>query len=114
MPPALIKHATERQLRSPLTARFPLFQQHHELLSRVLDYTVHLDIVLVIAEWILELHADALDAVERKGHDGDNGDGPPPVVINDGKGEDAAEEGEDLFLVDATNIKLGITSHRSR
>jgi hypothetical protein len=79
----------------------PLRKQRQHLAARVLDDAVHLDVVLVVAEGVLELLADALDAVEREGDDGDDGDGPPDVVVYDGEGQDAGEESEDLFLVDA-------------
>lgn len=46
----LVKHPTHS---SALVSRLPLFQQHHNLLSCILDNSVHFDIVLVIPKGIL-------------------------------------------------------------
>ena len=87
----------------------PLLEQDHRLLPGILDDGIHLDVVPVVAERVLELGADALDAVEREGDEADDRDGPPVQLGDDGEGQDAVEEGEDLALVDAAVVVwLGI------
>ena len=87
-----------RRLRSLL----PLLEQGQDFTPRILDDAVHLNVVLVIAKGVFELLADAIDAVQRERYDGDDGDTPPYVVVDNGKGKHTSEESEDLLLVDAT------------
>ena len=79
----------------------PLIHEHEDLGADILDDVVHVDVDLVAAEGVLELGGDAVDAVEGEGDEGGDGDGPPAHVVDHGEGEDHAEEGEDLFLVDS-------------
>jgi hypothetical protein len=67
-------------------AHLPFFEEHHDFLSRVLDDAVHFDVILIVSEGIFKLHANALDAVECECDNSDDGDAPPSVVVDDGKG----------------------------
>lgn len=89
------------RLGIPAPSLLPLTQQRQHLAARILNDAVHLDVVLVVAKGIFQLLPDALDAVQGKSDDADDRDGPPDVAVDDGEGEDAGEEGQDLLLVDA-------------
>lgn len=78
----------------------PLLQHHDDLVPDILDDKIHLDAVAMVAEWIFELAADAVDAVQREGDQHDDGDHPPAQIVHERKRQGAAEEGENLFLVD--------------
>jgi hypothetical protein len=82
----------------------PLVEQHHDFLSRILNDTVHLDVVLVVTKGIFELLADAFDAVESEGYDGDDGDAIPGVVVYDGEGKEEDVKSQDLLLMDAVKL----------
>jgi hypothetical protein len=49
------------------------------------------------------LRTDALDTVEGEDYQGHDGNGPPPEFVDHSEGKDAAEEGEDLFLVNSSS-----------
>jgi hypothetical protein len=78
----------------------PLIQHNADLHARIIHNGIHFDVVPVVAEGVLELDADAFDAVEGEHDEGYDGDGEPAHGVDEREGEDAAEEGEDLFLVD--------------
>lgn len=82
----------------------PLGQDDVQLGLHVADDGVHLDVVAVVAEGVLELRADALDAVQREDDERDDGNGPPAEVVDHGEGQHAAVEREDLFLVDSADV----------
>lgn len=82
----------------------PLLKDNVQLNVGILADSVHLDIVAVVAKGVFELRADALDAVEGEDDERDDGDGPPAELVDHGEGEHAAEEREDLFLVDSAAI----------
>ena len=102
--PVPLPHPTHKHLPAHFARLFPLLKQYRNLTPNILDDRIHLDIVTVIAERIFELGADAVDAVEGEDNEYHNGDGPPAHFVDKGEGEDAAEEGEDLFLVDAIEV----------
>lgn len=107
----LRRHTTLHAIRLRRINQLPPFMQDNiEFRLRIANQSIHLDIIPVIAEWILELRADFLNAIQSENDETDDGDGPPAHVVDHGEGEDAAEEGKDLFGVDSVllaAVKMG-------
>ena len=88
------------------TNPLPLLNHNRNLLPDILDDTVHPDIILIEPKWILQLTRYAVDTIECECDEHDDGDGPPCHLGDEREGEDHAEEGEDLFLVDSVRYLL--------
>ena len=78
----------------------PFVQLGEDFNPCILNNRIHLDIVPIVSKGIFQLTSDALDAIEREGHQADDQNGPPAHLVDHGEGQDTAEEGEDLLLVD--------------
>lgn len=81
----------QKHLSSSIPHPLPLFDHDRNLLADVLHDAIHLDIIPIEPERVLELAGDAVDAVEGEGHEDDDGDGPPCHLGDEREGEDHAE-----------------------
>lgn len=66
---------------------FPFLHHRKHLLPSILTDGIHLDIILIIAKWILELTADAFNAVQGESDERNDWDRPPCELVDSGEGE---------------------------
>jgi hypothetical protein len=78
----------------------PLREDDIQFDVQILTDRVHFDVIFVIAEGILKLRADAINTVQCKYDQGDDGNGPPAQFVGERKRKNTAEKSENLFLVD--------------
>ncbi len=91
----------------------PFLQQHRNLIPNVLDNGIHLDIVAVGSERVLQLAADTIDPVERESDKGHHRHREPTHPVYEGEGKDKSKQSEDLFLMDAAEHESESQRRRS-
>ena len=77
----------------------PLIYKYQDLGSDILHNGVHVDIVPIVAEWILELAGNSINAVQGKDNKCTYRNSPPSHFSGHSEREYHSEQGKDLLLM---------------